>query len=204
MISRQHTPSLKSDLRILRHAAKVYTPAVFKLFQEQVMQTLNCDLFYSGDIDAEKVYKIKVYGKRNEHVVKFSTSGGQVNCSCKKFEFVGILCCHALKILDINNIKKIPEQYILNRWTIDGKAIHIKGNFEPHKDPKIKLLQRRNELCRMFVKLADRAAESDDTYIMAVRHAEKLAEEVEKSLGKKSHPDLGSASHPQGLHFPII
>jgi len=106
---------LKPHLRILRHAAKIYTPAVFKVFQEQVMQTLKCDLFYCGDTDAEKVYKIKVYGKRNEHIVKFSTLEGHVKCSCKKFEFIGILCYHALKILDINNIKKIPEQYILNR-----------------------------------------------------------------------------------------
>ena len=53
----QSTPPLKSDLRILRHAAKIYTPAVFKVFQEQVMQTLNCDLFYCGDVDAEKCTK---------------------------------------------------------------------------------------------------------------------------------------------------
>ena len=34
------------------------------------------------------------------------------------------------KILDINNIKKIPEPYILKRWTIDAKVIHIKRNYE--------------------------------------------------------------------------
>ncbi|CAO2147099.1 unnamed protein product, partial [Urochloa humidicola] len=175
----QSTPNLKSELRILRHAAKIYTPAVFKLFQEQVMQTLNCDLFYIGDIDDEKVYKIKVHGKKNEHVVKFSTLGGQVKCSCKKFEFVGILCCHALKILDINNIKKVPDQYILSRWTVDAKVVHIKRNDETHEDPKTKLSQRRKELCRMFLKLAARAAQSDETYFMAVSNAEKLAEDVE-------------------------
>jgi zinc finger SWIM domain-containing protein 3 len=70
------------------------------------MQILDCDLFYCGDIDAKKVYKIKVGGKKNEHIIKFSTLEGQVKCSCKKFEFVEILCCHALKILDINNIEK--------------------------------------------------------------------------------------------------
>ena len=57
----QSTPKLKSDLRILRHAARIYTPAIFKIFQEQVMQTLNCDLFYCGDSNAEKEYKIKVW-----------------------------------------------------------------------------------------------------------------------------------------------
>lgn len=90
----QSTPKLKSDLRILSHAAKIYTLALFKVFQEQVMQTLNCDLFYCGDIDDEKVYKIKVYGRKTEHGLKFSTSGSQVKCNCKKFNFVGILCCH--------------------------------------------------------------------------------------------------------------
>nr|XP_034576798.1 protein FAR1-RELATED SEQUENCE 5-like [Setaria viridis] len=197
----QSTPKLKADLTILRHAAKIYTPAVFKLVQEQVMQTLNCDLFYSGDIDAEKVYKIKVYGKKNEHVVKFSALEGHVKCSCKKFEFAGILCCHALKILDINNIKKIPEQYILNRWTIDAKVVHIKSNPEIHEDPKIKLSKRRKELCRIFLQLANRAAESDETYSIAVNSAEKLAEDVEKSLKNRGDTDTGSSSQPQGLHW---
>ena len=109
-------------------------------------------------------------------------------------------CTHALKILDINNIKKIPEQYILNRWTIDAKVVHIKSSSETHEDPKIKLSKRRKELCRMFLQQATRAAESDETYIMAVNNAEKLAEEVEKSLKIRVDPDTDSSSHPQGLH----
>jgi zinc finger SWIM domain-containing protein 3 len=72
--STQSTPKLKSDLRILRHAAKIYTPAMYKVFEEQVMQTLNCDIFCCPDVNDEKVYKIKVYGWKTEHVVKFSTS----------------------------------------------------------------------------------------------------------------------------------
>jgi len=199
----QSTPKLKSDLRILRHAAKIYTPAVFKLFQEQVMQTLNCDLFYCGDIDNEMVYKVKVCYHKNEHVVKFSALEGRVNCSCKKFEFAGILCCHALKILDINNIKKIPEQYILNRWTIDAKVVHIKRNSDTHEDPKTKLSKRRHELCKIYLQLAARAAESDETYFIAVKNAEQLAEEVEKGLKLRSDPDLGTSTHPQGLHYAI-
>ncbi|XP_066165543.1 uncharacterized protein [Oryza sativa Japonica Group] len=41
----------------------------------------------------------------------------EVSCSCKKFEFVGILCRHTLKVLDHNNIKELPSHYILKRWT---------------------------------------------------------------------------------------
>ena len=196
----QSTPKLKSELRILRHAARIYTPTIFKVFQEQVMQTLNCDLFYCGESNAEKEYKVKVYGRRNEHVVKFSALEVEVKCSCKKYEFVGILCCHALKILDINNIKKIPEHYILNRWTIDAKVVHIKSNSETHEDPKTKLSKRRQELCRMYIHLANRAVESDETYLMAVNNAQKLAEDVEKSLKIRPDSDVGTSSHPEGSH----
>ena len=129
---------------------------------------------------------------KNEHVLKFSTLGDRVNCSCKKFEFVGILCCHALKILDINNIKKIPEQYILNRWTINAKVAHIKSSSETHEDPTIKLSKHKKELCRMFLQLATWAAE---TYFMAVNNVEKLAEEVKKSLKIRVDPDLDNSTH---------
>jgi zinc finger SWIM domain-containing protein 3 len=105
-----------------------------------------------------------------------------------------------LKILDINNIKKIPEQYILNRWTVDAKVLQIKSKFETHDDPKIKVSRRRKDLCRIYLKLAARVAESDETYLMAASNAEKLAEDVEKSLGKRPDQDLGSSSHPAGLH----
>lgn len=186
----QSTPWPKADLTILRQATRIYTPAIFKVFQEQVLQTLNCDLYYCGDIDAEMVYKLKVHGKHHEHVVKFSPTEGKVRCSYKKFEFLGILCCHALKILDVNNIKEIPKQYILQRWTIDAKSLHIKSNCSTHEDPKIKLSTRRRDLCRMFVKIASRAAESDETYLMAANNAQKLAEDVEKYLSIRPDPDL--------------
>ena len=61
-----------------------------------------------------------------------------------------------------------------------------------HEDPKIKLSQRRKELSRMFLKLAAQAAESDETYFMAVSNAEKLAVDVEKSLGKRFDLDFDS------------
>lgn len=105
----QSTQKLKTELRILRDAAKVYTPVVFKIFENEVLQALNCDLFYYGDVDAEKVYRLKVHDQHHEHVVKFCPLESRVKCSCKKFEFVSILCFHALKMLDINNIKTVPN-----------------------------------------------------------------------------------------------
>lgn len=196
----QTTPKLKAELNILRHASRVYTAAMFKIFQDQVLQTLNCDIFFCASSDAEKVYKIKVNGKHHEHVVKFFAPEVKVSYSCKKFEFAGILCSHSLKVLDNNNVKYIPEHYIMKRWTIDAKALQITRNCNLQEDSKTILSNRYKELCRMFVQIAARAANSKESYFMAANCAEKLAQDVEKCLQIRSNPDMDDLPTSQGVY----
>jgi zinc finger SWIM domain-containing protein 3 len=42
-------------------------------------------------------------------------------------------------VLDINNIKPIPEQYILKRWTIGAKVLDITSNRNHHEDPRARM-----------------------------------------------------------------
>ena len=44
-----------------------------------------------------------------------------------EFTFVGIIYCHALKVLDKKNVKGIPTHYVLKRWTQDAKVGSIKN-----------------------------------------------------------------------------
>ncbi|KAK4564321.1 hypothetical protein RGQ29_006403 [Quercus rubra] len=44
-----------------------------------------------------------------------------LSCSCRKFESFGILCRHGLKVLDVLDIKLIPNRYIIKRWRRDAK-----------------------------------------------------------------------------------
>ena len=37
-------------------------------------------------------------------------------CICGKFEKDGILCCHALKVIQALNIDEIAEKYFIDRW----------------------------------------------------------------------------------------
>ena len=48
-----------------------------------------------------------------------------ISFSCRKFETFGILCCHALKVFDILDIKIIPDAYILKRWTREAKNGYV-------------------------------------------------------------------------------
>jgi hypothetical protein len=57
-----------------------------------------------------------------EYKVEFDPPNEMVCCSCRQFERVGILCCHALKVLDMMNIKVLPEHYILKRWTREARC----------------------------------------------------------------------------------
>ena len=198
----QSTPKLKAESYMLRQASTTYTPPIFKMFQEQVLRTLNYDTFLCDDSDTEeKVYKVKFHGTERDHVVKIFPKEEKVNCSCKKFEFAGILCSHSLKVLDINNIKHIPQQYILKRWTIDAKVLDITSNCNLHEDRKAILTKRYKELCRMFIQIAARAAESEESYLMAANYAEKLAEDVEKCLKHRSDPDTGNSVCSQGMYI---
>jgi hypothetical protein len=49
-------------------------------------------------------------------------------CSCEKFNRVGILCVHAIKVLDIMNIKSLLTQYIFKRWTREAHSETVQNN----------------------------------------------------------------------------
>ncbi|CAN0872069.1 Protein FAR1-RELATED SEQUENCE 9 [Linum grandiflorum] len=106
-------------------------------------------------------YKVKYVGKVTEHRVRFEPSHRVVDCSCKKFDFVGILCAHALKVLDKKNIKQIPEQYILKRWTKYAKDGDIRTSIQVSGSSKELIGKRYFNLNYNFREIATLAAEDD-------------------------------------------
>ena len=84
-----------------------------------------------------------------------------VSCSCRLFERIGILCRHALKGLDLVNIKHLPERYILKRWTRDARSgiIQDMNGREIVENPKLDATLWYKNLCRIFFLLASRATD---------------------------------------------
>ena len=75
-------------------------------------------------------YVVSLLSKVGDHKVSFDPCTKSITCSCRKFETIGILCCHALKVYDVNDVKLLPDQYFLNRWTKKARSgvIHdVKG-----------------------------------------------------------------------------
>ncbi|KAJ3672365.1 hypothetical protein LUZ60_007086 [Juncus effusus] len=120
----QGIPSFQfSDM--LKQAGAILTPTVYKVFQAEYMRFVNCEAHYDGQ--SENMHKYSVIsggsGKKKRCTVWYDSMEDSITCSCLKFEFVGVQCCHVTKVLDTMNIKLLPEKYYLKRWRKDAKSL---------------------------------------------------------------------------------
>lgn len=118
----QRMPRLMGDVILLKRARDVYTPKIFELFQQEYEKSLNVVVNVCSESGTLFEYKVCMYRQEREYKVIFNSSDDTVVCSCMKFEFMGFLCSHALKVLDYRNIKLVPEKYILKRWTKEARV----------------------------------------------------------------------------------
>ena len=75
----------------------------------------------------------------SEFIVSYDTADKTFSCNCRKFEIVGILCCHVLKVFDFFDKKTIPDMYILKRWTREAKIGCILDNRRTNVEEDVNL-----------------------------------------------------------------
>ncbi|XP_058785000.1 protein FAR1-RELATED SEQUENCE 5-like [Vicia villosa] len=177
-------PKLKmKKARMLIQAGSVYTPRIFEEFQEEYEEYQDtCVKDLKGGL-----FVVTNYDNTKERIVMGDPMEQKVSCACRKFETHGILCSHALKVLDVMNIKLIPEQYILKRWTRgarlgsnqdwDGRHVEL--------DMKAHFMKRYNELCPRMIKLTNRASESHETYTFLSKVYEESSKIIDDMLAKE-------------------
>ena len=119
-----HTkPVLISAHPIEAQLGNLYTQVNFLLFQDELKVEsayVAKKLPKLGDLVTYSVQKYSNDGKTN--IVEF-TNANEVTakCSCKKFEYEGILCRHILSIFRKKMLTKCSDKYILPRWTINAR-----------------------------------------------------------------------------------
>ncbi|KAM0924887.1 hypothetical protein ACQ4PT_004771 [Festuca glaucescens] len=195
-----------APLRLLWQAANAYTPTLFEMFRSEFELILDCMVYNCGEIGPISEYEVTVKNRPRAHFVRFDDSEYMVVCSCKKYENVGLPCCHVLKVLEIRNIKEIPPHYILKRWRKDAQSEPAKENCGfavVDEDPKFSMSKRYNSLYRTLYKVAAKAAENVEAHTFMESHYDQLLEQVELLLQAKLH-DKSSLStilkgHQQNL-----
>ncbi|KAG2645474.1 hypothetical protein PVAP13_2KG445800 [Panicum virgatum] len=193
------------SLRMLKQSSNAYTPEAFKMFQGEFEAYMNCMSFPCGVIGTISEYKIVLDEKPSENIVKFDALDGSASCSCKKFEAVGIQCCHVLKVLDLKNIKELPEQYILKRWRKDARSVHI-GEEPTYGSGSVMQSaseSRFNNMCRLASLIASRASKSEEAMSYIESQSSVLLKHLDNIL-QTGYPDMGNhavASSSQAISF---
>lgn len=174
-------PRLQVWSGILNHAVYVYTSKIFNFFE---MELLGCmgvrmkEVCKDGEVC---IYEAIEEAQQKVCKINYNLSTQDISCSCKLFERMGILCRHAPKAFDFNNLTQIPVQYILKRWTKEAKkGIVVRVSNERHglSSNTVKSVQslRLSELMHMGSNVYSIASLSDSgTKIVK----EKLAEAME-------------------------
>ncbi|KAM0909827.1 hypothetical protein ACQ4PT_014552 [Festuca glaucescens] len=123
-------PGFKIRAPILRQASEAYTDMIFQLFQEEYEEFQSAYIVNRDESGPCREYIVAIIEKEKRYKVFGNPSEQSVSCSCRKFETLGFLCSHALKILDTMDIKYLPDTYLLKRWTKHGRCLtapHVEG-----------------------------------------------------------------------------
>ena len=137
--------------------------------------------------------------KGHRHFVTNDPIDEYITCSCKNFEFVGIVCGHSL-IATIHILKQIPERYLLKRWTREATSCSLKTSdigFKPEKEKK-HISRRYNVLLCNFVKIAAKARESEKRFQEAFKLSNSMLHNIEKIPFKEIFDDNSKGAKCEG------
>ncbi|KAL2924908.1 Protein FAR1-RELATED SEQUENCE 7, partial [Bienertia sinuspersici] len=108
---------------------------------------------------------------------------GDFSCSCKLFEFRGILCRHIIKIIEFEDVNVIPKRYILSRWRMDivrpYEDIRV-SYYDPEEFDRVK---RVRKLSQRHYYLSSLALHSDETFLMYKETTDDVRAMLEEALG---------------------
>ncbi|KAL2934459.1 Protein FAR1-RELATED SEQUENCE 11 [Bienertia sinuspersici] len=103
---------IKSKSPLEEQAFKVFTPFAFKQFQEDIFRASQSSII-TNEGNTVIVRYFERVTPRNHSVF---WDGVTASCSCKIFEYWGILCRHILRVFSHRDCFKIPSLYLPLRW----------------------------------------------------------------------------------------
>ena len=187
--SRKKLPKIcmKRPPPMLSQASKLYTPPIFEAFQGEYERSLAA---CTNAFDGNNEYLIAHCIYEEEYKVIGDPLKQKVVCGCQQFDRVGILCSHALRVLDMMNIKSLPPQYMLKRWTRQARAGTIRDNQGRNiiADPKMDAILRFRFMSHKFLDLAYRAADFPECTVLVDSTLEILGKQIEDKINACTRP----------------
>nr|XP_045088537.1 protein FAR1-RELATED SEQUENCE 5-like [Aegilops tauschii subsp. strangulata] len=114
------TAPLYSRYNFERQAVHFYTRSVFLKFQKEVMASTGFIMNLAPALDNASV-RFELHSNYFENPRIFSVNvvlaEEKFECSCNCFEMNGIICAHIIRVMVHFNVQKIPQRYMLERWS---------------------------------------------------------------------------------------
>lgn len=189
-------PALKSPSPWEKQMSTVYTHAIFKKFQVEVLGVVGCHPRREKEEKGTVTFRVQDCEKDEYFMVLCDEAKKQVSCMCRLFEYKGFLCRHALVALQICGLTSIPPQYILRRWTKDARINQSVADGTEQTQTRI---QRYNDLCRRAIALSEEGSLSEENYNIVFR---TLVEALKNcvNVNNSNNSALESSSHVHGLN----
>ncbi|KAF5748944.1 FAR1-related sequence 5 [Tripterygium wilfordii] len=166
-------PVLKTPLPMEKQASDIYTRNLFTIIQDEIFESLLFAVKLCGDDGGTKTYEVARFDEhRKVYFVALSIDEQVASCSCKMFEFDGILCRHVIAVFKSTNVFMLPQHYILKRWTRNAKDealldvlpfVEMKGTSQKGKN------SQHNILYQEAIKCAEEGMSSDHSFKVALK-----------------------------------
>ncbi|KAK9284152.1 hypothetical protein L1049_023320 [Liquidambar formosana] len=186
-------PALKSPSPWEKQVSTVYTHAIFKKFQVEVLGVVGCHFKKESEDGPTVTFKVQDCEKNEDFMVAWNETNSEVSCLCRSFEYKGFLCRHAMIVLQICGLSSIPPHYILKRWTKDAKSRQPLVEGTERIQTRV---QRYNDLCKQAIELSEEGSSSQESYNIAFRAlVEALKNCVNVNDSNKSAAECSSNTH---------
>ncbi|KAL9147743.1 hypothetical protein ABFS82_13G191400 [Erythranthe guttata] len=182
-------PGLKSPSPYGKQMSTIYTHAVFKKFQVEVLGVVACHPKLEGKDGETTTFKVQDFEENRAYNVTWNEKTSDSSCMCFLFEYNGFLCRHVMIVLQISGVNNIPAKYILKRWTKDAKN----GDSMKQVDSAGSKNLRYTDLCQLACKVGDEGSLCQETFIIASTALEEAIRKCE-SINSSLQPLLGAIS----------
>lgn len=193
-------PVLKTPLPVEKQAAELYTRMMFSIFQDEVFESLVLAVKSIREDNRTTKYEIARFDEEHKlYFVDLNVDEQVACCSCKMFEFEGILCRHVLAVFKATNVFILPQKYILKRWTRSAKdeamSDDLFGVDKQVNYQKGKML-KYNILYQEAIKCAEEGMTSDHIFkvaLSALREARiKIVETKKNAMRENNNNHIAS------------
>jgi SWIM zinc finger len=187
---RQTKPVLLVDTPMLIEASNSYTKVVYAEFEEEFKNQLQCICQPVPVNGLNYLFRVSLPSNKQLGLVELNPSILEIKCSCKKFEAMGLLCMHALKVFSHNNILHLPTRYILNRWTkyVNSEVIPETFRSLAEISPQHPLRVQYDWVWRKAVSVILRSVCSEDAMRIFKNEINRLNAEVQRFLCQVHQP----------------